>query len=470
MTDRFAWTTDQLVPDSDLKKRIDQPGVYDDPGTDIGRGRAIYGPEEADIEKEGKWTHHSREDVLLGPNGEVATSYRNQEPVYKPHDILGDQQSPSGDMIFQHEKEEKIDPDPGASMYFSEDDELKKTTFGPGVPTQQADNMGMVSEIDGPGPETDTDLDKESDEDGIGGFGVTRDTYKGIPVIRKQPPRPGLVPQSGNPEHPVRWIRPEGEQRLDPSEEKPTDEPRATVSGSIEEAQFTAFEKVIGIEEGTAKELITRAYATNVPGYQSSIEAVKTGKDSGFVLIVIKDSTGKKVGKIERMFSYIRGDELVVDHLHFALEQNHQNNGLAADINERAEQEYRKIGVTGIELIANMSIGGYAWARQGYDFSNSREREKLLESIDQKLLGLALSGKFSMEQGDVLRAELVKMEHPWEIAEWNPLDEPPGKHLGKYLLVGTTWNGIKSLDPNSPSFKRGEQYRQAKKTVGVKQA
>jgi len=35
-------------------------------------------------------------------------------------------------------------------------------------------------------------------------------------LAKQGPPRPGLVPKSGDPEHPVRWIRPTGVQGASP--------------------------------------------------------------------------------------------------------------------------------------------------------------------------------------------------------------------------------------------------------------
>jgi hypothetical protein len=37
-----------------------------------------------------------------------------------------------------------------------------------------------------------------------------------VEKLTKQPPRPGLVPQSGDPEHPVRWVRPQEQEEAKP--------------------------------------------------------------------------------------------------------------------------------------------------------------------------------------------------------------------------------------------------------------
>jgi hypothetical protein len=66
------------------------------------------------------------------------------------------------------------------------------------------------------------------------------------PIEKAGPPRPGLVPQSGDPEHPVRWVRPE-EYDDEPEEERP--KPRAPYAEAVVMFHGTTTAAVASIKE-----------------------------------------------------------------------------------------------------------------------------------------------------------------------------------------------------------------------------
>ena len=99
----------------------------------------------------------------------------------------------------------------------------------------------------------------------------------------------------------------------------------------------------------------------------SDIEDAVTTKKGVRIRVDIQDELGKLAGSMTRSFKRVNG-ELRVNHHSFMVNSFYQGKGLAADINENVEEEYEKLGVHSIALSANADIGGYAWARQGYDF------------------------------------------------------------------------------------------------------
>jgi len=125
--------------------------------------------------------------------------------------------------------------------------------------------------------------------------------------------------------------------------------------------------------------------------------------------------------------------------------------------------------VSEIQLQANASIGGYAWARQGYDFSSHKSTggsESQLESYKPRFSGLAekeLSSLFSVDEVDRLLEEVDGFEHAWQFAAWNPTNKPHGQHLGKELMLGSSWYAEKILDKKSKGYKIGKGYFAAKR-------
>lgn len=87
---------------------------------------------------------------------------------------------------------------------------------------------------------------------------------------------------------------------------------------------------------------------------------------------------GSYMGNIERTFYWDRGE---VHHDYFVLESEYQGGGTAAEVNARAADFYREHGIDRISVQADIDVGKYVWAQQGFDFADSYEvhsrRDKL---------------------------------------------------------------------------------------------
>jgi hypothetical protein len=95
---------------------------------------------------------------------------------------------------------------------------------------------------------------------------------------------------------------------------------------------------------------------------------------------------GGRVGDVTRTF--IRGsedgrdpDELWVDHTFLRLEPRVQGQGFAEEWNGRLEQWYRESGLSHISIHADIDVGGYAWARQGFDFADAEAADHCLDRL-----------------------------------------------------------------------------------------
>jgi len=339
--------------------------------------------------------------------------------------------------------------------------------------------------------------------------------------------RRGLVPQSGDWEKPRRWVRPEDADVPVDTGEKPRKQASVdlVISSETKEAMKSIFGAAfdisdfqdmysIGLEDFSTEihelqqdKFLPRFTARNLritvkinakeeqdsPGVVTAEEERilhLTRRDADFerfridrqnlisrirreegipTLVNIMEGNRDVVGTMVRSFSRKDG-KLIVTHDSFSLPTSFQGLGIASDINENVEKEYERLGVSEITLLANAEIGGYAWARQGYDFANaiSLENTKLrfLHKLEEGLIaprrydedGLYVNQTFSEEEEAELADQINGFSHSWQFAKWNPTNAPHGEHLGKTWMLGHNWEAKKTLDKDSESYKRGKIY------------
>lgn len=164
---------------------------------------------------------------------------------------------------------------------------------------------------------------------------------------------------------------------------------------------------------------------------------------------------GSSVGEAVRRF---RADGSV-DHHELVLDPDEQGAGFATRWNQQAEAAYREIGIDRITLNANIDVGGYAWARAGYDWdldfganvlgpggvANARAFDilELMEARfvrpdDTETLG-EISAMYDRLSGDPL-----DWPTPYEVSELGRgrgYEERPGK----VAMLKVAWPGVKRL-------------------------
>jgi predicted kinase/mRNA-degrading endonuclease toxin of MazEF toxin-antitoxin module len=94
---------------------------------------------------------------------------------------------------------------------------------------------------------------------------------------------------------------------------------------------------------------------------------------------VIMDANGHQVGTFVRIMHVVVGNDgkatIKVEHDYLNLDQEHHGMGIADQFNSNAIKKYQEIGVDSIELHAAMSVGPYAWARQGFRIKEDIQQE-----------------------------------------------------------------------------------------------
>jgi DNA topoisomerase-1 len=146
-----------------------------------------------------------------------------------------------------------------------------------------------------------------------------------------------------------------------------------------------------------------------------------------------------------------------VHHEYLSIWPNWQGHGFAEAFNTHAENYYVAAGLTKIHVHADIDVGGYAWARKGFDFSaESRAAwwRRLDGIVEQRTFYDRETGKtetISDELVNEIRDLLLNPDMTaFEVSELGAsLDESfgDGHHFGKAIMLGSDWYGVKDLAP-----------------------
>lgn len=199
----------------------------------------------------------------------------------------------------------------------------------------------------------------------------------------------------------------------------------------------------------------------------ADLSGVVTARDGKFVVTFGSNSLGDAavegrihldgssdgLGLIGRTFRRDQDNRLVVSNDALFLGESMQNRGFAAALAPRLEEYYRRSGVDRIEVHAADTGGGYAWARQDFDWDPEKV-EQSIGSVVQRITDVSNQVK-SREARQVLadmQARLVDAR-----GRIRPLDELPSPRviadlatsdvddLGKQVMMGSNWYGRKYL-------------------------
>jgi GNAT superfamily N-acetyltransferase len=163
------------------------------------------------------------------------------------------------------------------------------------------------------------------------------------------------------------------------------------------------------------------------------------------VEIKIYDRTGAEVGQASRTIVRPNGDEPgYVIHQDLELQPGVQGTGFGSRFNAHAEEVYREQGMDRIELGANVDVGGYAWARAGYDFQPVGE-----DGIDTRSFVAQRAREKAGGYDDATGQEIERVASKPDAApiEFAMIGHTPGATTwpGKEIMLGSSWSGVKKL-------------------------
>lgn len=181
-------------------------------------------------------------------------------------------------------------------------------------------------------------------------------------------------------------------------------------------------------------------------GLETKVKVTDVYGTRGRVKVAILDAEGNFVGELKRIFDFETG---TVTHDIFMLDEAWQGRGLAAAQGALAEDLYRARGMGSIRLQANIDVGGYTWARMGYDWDLESAffdpAEFVAHRLDylEKLTEGLVSRSEELAQIRALRDAVAagQLPTPLELARVGA----GTSDIGRRALLGSNWYGVKVL-------------------------
>jgi len=191
--------------------------------------------------------------------------------------------------------------------------------------------------------------------------------------------------------------------------------------------------------------------------YSDATEEEHESSDEGDTFRIncrLEDKNGNRVGLAE--ISYDGEDGAVTLDL-LTIDDKYRSSGFGSRYIEHIEDvAFNELSANSVQLHANIDVGGYFWARCGYD-ADGREveyrKEKLIESCVDRY------GGSEMEYRDLFE----DFSHMWDIASARG---PDGFKIGKQLLLGSNWMGYKmnpDYDDGDGGWNIGAAYYDSRK-------
>lgn len=231
-------------------------------------------------------------------------------------------------------------------------------------------------------------------------------------------------------------------------------------------------------------------------GFRTKVSSIEWAKGRARLRVggEIFDSAGNEVGEFKRVFKVNKDGVFMVEHEYLLMDSAVQGQGFAKQFNKQAFANYKKMGVERVQLQADIDVGGYAWAREGYDwapddvpnlaemsdrikevrvpqmveppprtqkqiddvyfpvahnlFKIPEERREEQAALAQKLW-LDIGDTVSMDTEDDELPDLIEMwPTPYELSQLGRW-EGAGKDdwwIGKAIMMGSNWIGVRYLD------------------------
>ena len=211
------------------------------------------------------------------------------------------------------------------------------------------------------------------------------------------------------------------------------------------------------------REAMQAAYYINdrESGLRTDIREFSLTARGSKLRVWIMDRDGRQVGTSVRTWTLDPDGRLTAYHAFLSLDSDVQAGGFSQRYNANAEEVYRDAGVSWINIHADLDVGGYTWASQGYDF----QRREDLSSVAARFRRHARR----LDPDDPLRAEINRLLRratqrnfdagthptPYEFAMIGkdraaPQTVPDTSRQvmmwpGKKLMLGSDWMGRKPI-------------------------
>lgn len=147
---------------------------------------------------------------------------------------------------------------------------------------------------------------------------------------------------------------------------------------------------------------------------------------------------GKRVGEVHRVVAEDDEGNLFAEHAYLELDKAAavRGQGFATAFNAHLEEWYRESGVERIELNADIDVGGYAWARAGYDFRDGRVPDDIIDRLVRAASGDERRPPYSVRWRELTLEDLRRQGH-----DEDEIDEL-GPQYGYYVVDEATGSSV----------------------------
>lgn len=159
---------------------------------------------------------------------------------------------------------------------------------------------------------------------------------------------------------------------------------------------------------------------------------------------------------------YMENGELVAENALLTLEPEYRGLGFAKTFNTNAENYYISHGIDKVNVHAALDVGGYAWAKQGFDWAPKGGATWTVKGQFDDVLSDPSLPASVRRSGESLRARLDLPNYdpdyptPREVASWGYV-QGASTWPGKQTLLGSDWHGQKRLTPSGPRLSTTQQ-------------
>ncbi|MMZ43521.1 hypothetical protein D1872_50730 [compost metagenome] len=254
------------------------------------------------------------------------------------------------------------------------------------------------------------------------------------------------------------------------------------------EQAIKTFKSVFG---SATKEGIEYVFSDPEGRFKATMEGIDAYSDRGTnrseLSLTLHDADGEHIGRVTRAAWRDKDGVLNIKNIELDLKSEHQGKGFADILYRNSEQYWHHLSgghPFNVLLTANISVGVYAWAKQGFDFVSAGELEYAKAEFKE------FCSQNGLDYNQVLKDckvdSIDDLKHSWDFAtlddgnSYNLKDlltdvssrygsEVKGLgHIGKAFMLGgkTAWDGIKRMNQDSEHEKVAELFHRMKKTGG----
>ena len=211
-----------------------------------------------------------------------------------------------------------------------------------------------------------------------------------------------------------------------------------------------------GFQNGEFSYQIKATYAYTTPAFLFDEETGGSEPLTTEVAGQINNANGEEVGYWTRRICFPEGRAPYAKYDILCVEEGYQGKGIGAGAVRHFDKVMKKWGVDKVEIEANMDVGGYAWAKNGYDWDPTMGGDAELSWLEQQGRLSIMLGDYAKRNGDP-DGSLAKMADRLHTSydtetyptpfEFSQVGRKTGDEMwaGKEVLLNTSWHGVRKL-------------------------